>query len=109
MLPEVIAEEMLDALTSVVEEGTAKQLRGLPWTVAAKTGTAQIMGRSGPTRRYSSSVVALAPASDPYLTVFVGAHDLRGAVHYGGPIAGPVVREILEETLGLLDIPADRE
>ncbi len=104
-----IAEEMRGVLGDVVEDGTAKVLKDLPWTAAAKTGTAQVMGKSGHTGKYHASLVAFAPATAPAVTVYVGVYEVSGRRFYGGATAGPAVRGILERTLTRLGIPKDKE
>ncbi len=104
-----IADEMRSVLGDVVEEGTAKVLRDLPWTAAAKTGTAQVMGKGGHTGKYHASLVAFAPLTSPAVTVYVGVYEVSGRRFYGGSTAGPAVRAILERTLARMGIPKDKE
>lgn len=108
-LTKPIADEVGAVLAETVESGSGRALRGMKWTAGAKTGTAQIMGKSGFTGKYSSSLVALAPALESRITVLVGLHGLEGKEFYGGATAGPVVRRIIEETLDILGTPPNRE
>ncbi|HGY90795.1 MAG TPA: penicillin-binding protein 2 [Planctomycetes bacterium] len=104
-----IAEEMRSVLGDVVEDGTARVLKDLPWTAAAKTGTAQVMTKGGHTGKYHASLVAFAPATAPAVTVYVGVYEVSGRRFYGGSTAGPAVRGILERTLTRLGVPKDKE
>ena len=108
MVPDWVANEVREVLVDTVEEGTAKSLRGLPWSVAAKTGTAQIIGRGGPTGRYSSSLVALAPADESRITVYVGLYGVHGKRIYAGETAGTAVRKIIERSLRRLEVAPDQ-
>ena len=61
--------------------------------VAAKTGTAQVVGRKG---EYLGSMVAYFPTDAPKYTVMVAVRNnaSRGA-YYGAGVSGPVVRDII--------------
>ena len=61
--------------------------------VAAKTGTAQVVGRKG---EYLGSMVAYFPTDAPKYTVMVAVRNnaSRGAF-YGAGVSGPVVRDII--------------
>ncbi|MEE9391102.1 MAG: penicillin-binding protein 2 [Planctomycetota bacterium] len=102
-----VADEMKTVLIDVVENGTAKPLKDLPWQVAAKTGTAELFDKNGNMMGYSSSICALAPAADPMITVWVGLHELNGTRIYATSTAGPAVRAIIERTLTKLGVPAE--
>ena len=110
MLKMSVADTMRDVLVGVVENGTGTILNDLPWTVAAKTGTARILGHPDLDGRYSSSLAAFAPASDPEITVLVVLYGTggEGRPYYGGSTAGPAVRTVLDGTLRLLGVAPDR-
>ncbi|MBQ5914008.1 MAG: PASTA domain-containing protein, partial [Alistipes sp.] len=72
------------------------------YRVASKTGTANVAqngsggGATYSEKYYLGSVVAYFPADKPKYTVQVSIHTQRGrGVTYGGPLAGPVVRDIV--------------
>ena len=108
MLGARVADDTLGVLREVVDRGTADALKGLPWSVAAKTGTAQILGHPELRGTHAPALVALAPASRPRITASVVFYGAEGAVHYGNSVAGPPLRRIIERTLALLGEPADR-
>jgi cell division protein FtsI (penicillin-binding protein 3) len=108
MLRRDTAEAVKRAMELAVTDGTAKVLRDLDWPVAAKTGTAQLFDKNNQLMGYSSSLVALAPADKPQITVFVGVHGLTGATIYGGSTAGPAVKEIIDRTLRLRGVAPQR-
>ncbi len=67
--------------------------------VAAKTGTAQVTEpRNEPGRHYLGSMVAFFPADNPRYTVLttIETKQQAGKAYYGGPLAGPVVKQVVE-------------
>ena len=93
--------EVQQCLQAVCTEGTASaffrdttRLR-----VAAKTGTAQITdARSREGRYYLGSMVAYFPADAPRYTVLttIETRAQAGKAYYGGPLAGPVVKRMVD-------------
>lgn len=78
-----------------------------------KSGTAQMPDPDAGTYyqdRYTSNFIAAAPIDDPRIIAMCVIDDpdrSRGS-HYGSATAGPVVRDILEQALRSLGIPAER-
>ncbi len=64
--------------------------------VAAKTGTAQVT--SGDAGRYLGSMAAYFPADNPRYTVLttIQTRHQAGKAYYGGPLAGPVVKQVVD-------------
>ena len=112
----------------VIQAKTAHQLMGIlqqvpwvdaqvgePWaeipgySVAAKTGTAQIAdpARGGCLCLYGSSVIGIAPASNPQLVVAVNVQNPRKGSYFGIDVAGPVFNKVMEFALRTLKIPPD--
>ncbi len=106
------ARTMKDVLKTVVEEeGTARNAAIKGNRVAGKTGTAQMIDAK--TRRYStsdyvSSFVGFVPADNPKIALMVVVYKPRGA-RYGGVVAAPIFKNIVEQTFVYLNIPMDRE
>lgn len=111
--PQVITEnicskETIAALKGMMEGvvqhkgGTANNLRGLNYTAAGKTGTAQIaLGDKGyqtdGKRSYRASFVGYFPADKPlYSCIVVITNPSEGQI-YGNVIAGPVFKEIADK------------
>ena len=96
-------------LSLVVEEGTGTkaQLRG--YSSCGKTGTAQkfIDGQYSRSR-YVGSFIGFAPAEDPALITLVVINEPRGGLYYGGYVAAPVYKQIMERSLIHLGVPQDR-
>jgi cell division protein FtsI (penicillin-binding protein 3) len=89
-------------------DGTARRIEVDGVTVAAKTGTAQVIDPE--TGAYSdehfiASTLAIVPADDPQIIVYLVIDHPRGESVYGGRIAAPAVDELIEFLVPYLDIP----
>jgi cell division protein FtsI (penicillin-binding protein 3) len=106
------AEAVKNILKTVVEEGgTARRAYIKGNLVAGKTGTAQIFDLK--TRRYSkdryvSSFVGFVPADDPKIALIVVVYEPKEET-YGGIVAAPVFKNIIEHTFAYLDVPMERD
>ena len=106
------AETVRDILKMVVEEGgTAERAYVRGNLVAGKTGTAQIFdpgtGRYS-RNKYVSSFVGFVPADNPGIALIVVVYEPEGSA-YGGVVAAPVFKKIIEDTFAYLDIPMERD
>ncbi len=97
---EETSETVRTLLEKVVSEGTGKNSKVEGFEIGGKTATSQTLPRS--LKRYISSFLGFAPASDPQVLVLVIINNPQG-VYYGGTIAAPVAREIFENILPYLD------
>ncbi|MBM7614593.1 stage V sporulation protein D [Alkaliphilus hydrothermalis] len=99
------SEEMREIMESVVSEGSGKAAYIPGYRVGGKTGTAQKV-KDGVYAQglYVASFIGIAPADDPELAVLVIVDEPKGFSTFGSLTAGPVVKEILEESLRYLDI-----
>ncbi len=98
--PEV-AKTMREILGKVVTEGTGTKAKidGIP--VGGKTGTAQKVlsgGRGYSHDAFMSSFIGFAPVDDPQLVIAV-VLDTPKPSYYGGTVAAPVLKEIMEAAL----------
>jgi cell division protein FtsI (penicillin-binding protein 3) len=80
-------------------------------SMAVKTGTAQLIDRS--TGRYSdtdfiASCIALLPAENPTLIIYLAIVKPKGESFLGGRIASPSVREAAEAVINYSGIPRGR-
>lgn len=109
VLPKEIADQMINIMESVTEQGgTATGARIPGYRVAGKTGTARIAIRGGyDKQRQISSFIGMVPASDPHVLVAVVIFEPQGQYRYGGIGAASVFRQIMEPSLRLLDVPPD--
>jgi cell division protein FtsI/penicillin-binding protein 2 len=114
----VISEEaclrLTDAMTEVVETGTAPRVKSKLYMIAGKTGTAQkspegMRGYATEKHAFVASFCGFAPVSRPRICVLAVVNEPHGWSHFGGTVAGPIVKEIIEQTLTYMRIPRDRE
>jgi len=104
------ARQMIDqALVGVVEEGTGTACKIPGYRVFGKTGTAQKIDpetKAVSHTRFMGSFLAGAPAENPQVVVVVMVNEPdRSIGYYGGTVAAPAVKKILEQTLPYLGIP----
>jgi len=104
---EVMEEVMLD--------GTGRKAQSERYRIFGKSGTAQLPKPDGGgyfEDRYRSSFIGGAPFEQPRLAVLCVIDDPdRRAVpnaYGGGALAGPVVRDIMDEALVYLGVPPDK-
>ena len=94
----------------VVDAEAAEPWGVIPgYSVAAKTGTAQVPDpqKGGCLCQYGSSYVGIVPASDPQLVVAVNVQrPLRGS-YFGDAVAGPVFYHVAKFALQTMHIPPD--
>lgn len=86
-------------MEGVVQKGTARYLKTSSFTIAGKTGTAQIAsGKSGYNKtNYTASFVGYFPASNPkYSCIVVVSNPSSGKI-YGGSVSAPVFKEIADK------------
>jgi len=107
---EKTARDLIDrALVGVIEEGTGKACQIPGYKVFGKTGTAQLIDvgtRSVSHSRFMGSFLAGAPAKDPKIVVAVVVNEPDKSIgYYGGTVAAPAAKKILEQALPYLGIP----
>ena len=112
MEKQVVSEDtaalVMAALRRVVEpDGTGPEAKSLRYDVAGKTGTAQkadaIIGGYRDDA-WVGSFLGTAPAEAPRIAVLVAIDEPVGKA-YGGLVAGPAFREIVDWTLDYLGTP----
>src|SRR5262245_28259704 len=89
-----------EMLTAVVDSGTAKMagVSGIP--IAGKTGTAQKYDPNVGTYGrglYLSSFAGIVPADEPRMVGVVVIDQPRGPKYYGGEVAAPVFRQVVQD------------
>ena len=105
-LSTTVSSELTTMMEQVVQDGTAVAA-GVPgYTVAGKTGTAQIPdpvhGGYIP-GAYMATFAGFAPAENPALSTIVVLN--RPQPIYGGTVAAPVFSEVMQYALHRYDIP----
>jgi cell division protein FtsI (penicillin-binding protein 3) len=109
-----VIDQLQRCMRAVVTEGTAKAIESPYYTIAGKTGTAQVADKG---IRYSDGVyqgsfVGFLPADKPEYTICVVIRTKpHSAAYYGGAIAAPVFRmvadKIFSENMGAWAGPLD--
>ncbi|MES2591428.1 MAG: penicillin-binding protein [Bacteroidota bacterium] len=102
--PSICSQPTIDKarkmMEGVVTNGTAKSLKRLDYTVAGKTGTAQIAKNGtykGGGVTYLASFVGYFPAENPKYSCIVVVSAPTGDVYYGGAVAGPVFKDVADK------------
>jgi len=105
VISEETSKQVREALESVVALGTGRNAFIDGYRVGGKTGTAQkvINGRYS-TSEHIVSFIGVAPADDPQIVVYVAVDNPEG-IQFGGVVAAPIVRNIMEDALQILGVP----
>ena len=99
----------------VMPGGTASRLHVIGYSIAGKTGTAQIFDYAHHvyTHKYNASFLGFAPLEDPAVVVVVTITGTTGVAGFGGAAAGPVFEKVMSTALrrqGIVrDVPEDIE
>lgn len=106
------ARAMVTALKTVpTKNGTAPKAEMEHYTVAGKTGTAQVAGRGGYLPgKYISSFVGFFPADEPELCISIQLEEpdiTKG--YYGGQTVAPYFKAVAEQVANYLKLRPDRD
>ncbi len=101
-----VAEQVRTMLEGVLEAGgTASSVSVPGYTLAGKTGTAQVAENGGYSEtKYVASFIGFAPARNPRLLVAVIVDQPQGDI-YGGSVAAPAFGKIASFALPYLGVP----
>lgn len=100
-----VSSELTTMMEQVVQDGTAVAAAVPGYTVAGKTGTAQIPGPGGYVPgAYMATFAGFAPAQDPALSAIV-VLDQPTPI-FGGTVAAPVFAQIMRYALQRYGIPS---
>jgi cell division protein FtsI (penicillin-binding protein 3) len=100
--PKICSDKTLATLHTLLEdvilEGTAHNLLNPNYSIAGKTGTAQIADdkRGYEKRVYQASFIGYFPADNPVYTIAVVINNPTNGVYYGAEVAAPVFKEIAD-------------
>ena len=115
VMPEAIALTARDAMEGVMIEGTGRKAQSEFYRMFGKSGTAQLPKPKGQGKgyfedRYVSSFIAGAPFDNPRIVCLVVLDDPdKSKGHYGGSIAGPLCRDMVDEVLNYMGIEPDQD
>ena len=102
------ARQVLDMMKEVVDDGTGSAAKVAGYQVAGKTGTAQKATEYGTYgNQRITSFVSVAPVSDPRYVVLVVVDEPQGENAYGGTVAAPLVKKMLESLVVLEGVEPD--
>ncbi len=96
------ASRVSELLRVAVESGGGKNAYVAGYRVAGKTGTSEKTEMGGV--NVVASFGGFAPADDPQIAVLVLIDEPQCEIRYGGTIAAPVAKKILQDTLPYLGI-----
>ncbi|HBV98765.1 MAG: hypothetical protein JL50_11600 [Peptococcaceae bacterium BICA1-7] len=100
------SQRMAGLLQKVILEGSGKKAHVEGYTVAGKTGTAEIPGQGGYAEgKYVASFAGFAPAESPRIAVLVMIAEPKGGHYYGSEVAAPIFQAVARETLHYLNVP----
>lgn len=103
------SDEVKEMMLAVVEEGTGKHAKIEGVKVCGKTGTAEKANKNGigyDEGRLITSFVGFAPYEDPEVAIIVIIDEPQGNENeiWGGTVAAPVFKDIMEFSLSRLNI-----
>ena len=105
VISEDTSEKVRYALESVVTNGTGRNAFIDGYRVGGKTGTAQkVKDGRYMVGNYIVSFIGFMPANDPEIVVYIAVDNAKGITQYGGTIAAPIARTILQESIDILNI-----
>ena len=85
-------------MRAVVVEGTGKRAATKVTKLAGKTGTAQVPEKGKYSRnRYVASFIGFWPYEDPQYLMLIVIGEPSGGRYYGGELAAPPFKDIVEE------------
>lgn len=88
--------------------GTAPLAQISGYRVAGKTGTAhKLIDGQYANKRYISTFVGYAPASNPRLIIAVMIDEPSAGKYFGGAVAAPVFNKVMSGALRIMNIPPD--
>jgi cell division protein FtsI (penicillin-binding protein 3) len=103
-----LAREIVRMMQTVTEPGgTATQGAILGYHVAGKTGTARRASGGSYERKYVSYFAGLVPVDKPRFAMVVAVNDPTIGSYFGGLVAAPVFKHVMEGALRLMDVPPD--
>lgn len=108
VIREETAQEIREALSLVVSDGTGRSADLGAYEVAGKTGTSRAWGDGGYDGHYAS-FVGIFPADTPQLVIVVRITRPSSRNYYGGSVAAPVARHILASLLSAEAPPIERD
>lgn len=110
--PRIASQQTIDkvkvVLENVVKRGTGSKLYSKDFSMAGKTGTAQVGYSDKANLYYASSFVGYFPADKPKYSCIVVIHKpSKSKGYYGADVSGPVFKRIAQKVY--TDVPSTNE
>lgn len=101
-----VAAEVQKAMLDVVANGTGNLARVPGYTVAGKTGTANVTSSAGGFKAgdYLASFIGYGPVPNPRVLTLVQIDDPKG-LFYGGDVSAPIFSQLMGQIFTYLGIP----
>ena len=94
-----VARKIQEMLISVVENGTAKNIKIPFFKIAGKTGTAQKTDKKGKYTGYIPSFVGFPVGVEKKFVVYAYVEGPKGEFYSGSKVAAPIVKDVIEYML----------
>ncbi|MEM9946784.1 MAG: penicillin-binding protein 2 [Cyanobacteria bacterium P01_D01_bin.36] len=105
---EETTNQVLAMMQEVVDDGTGAAAKVEGYQIAGKTGTAQKATEYGSYgNQRITSFVSIAPVSDPRYVILAVVDEPQGENAYGGTVAAPLVKKMLESLVVLEGVAPD--
>ena len=105
VISENTSKQVQYALESVVARGTGHNAYIAGYRIGGKTGTAQkVKDGKYMVGNYITSFIGFFPANNPQVVVYIAIDNAKGVTQYGGTIAAPIAKTIMQAAKEALNI-----
>ncbi|UMZ73252.1 penicillin-binding transpeptidase domain-containing protein [Natranaerofaba carboxydovora] len=107
VISESASQQVKEIMEGVVEEGSGQNAFIEGYRIAGKTGTAQKVGPDGGyiPDEHIASFIGFGPVEDPEILIYVAVDNPAKGPAWGGQVAAPVFRNIMEDVIEYKEIP----
>ena len=105
VISEDTSQKVRYALENVVAKGTGHNAYIADYRVGGKTGTAQKVEKGVYLNgNYITSFIGFLPANKPEVIVYIAIDNAKGVSQYGGTVAAPIAKNVLQSSIDALGI-----